>query len=86
MQNIFKTLALIILVSCSSSASEISSDDTDLLPYQIINEKIHYIEEPELSDSLCLLEDGFLNLKLANQKYYEDRRDKPTTIITKCCK
>lgn len=34
--------------------------------HQIINEKIYYIEEPELSDSLCLLEDGFLNLKLAN--------------------
>ena len=43
MQNIFKTLALFILVSCSSSASEISSDDTDLLPYQIINEKILFI-------------------------------------------
>ena len=43
MHNIFKTSALIILVSCSSSASEISSDDTDLLPYQIINEKILFI-------------------------------------------
>ena len=43
MHNIFKTSALIILVSCSSSASEISSDDLDLLPYQIINEKILFI-------------------------------------------
>ena len=27
-----------------------------------------------------------LNFKFANQKYYKDRRDWPTTIITKCCK
>ena len=26
------------------------------------------------------------NFKFANQKYYRDRRDWPTTIITKCCK
>ena len=27
-----------------------------------------------------------LNFKVANQKYHKDRRDWPTTIITKCCK
>ena len=27
-----------------------------------------------------------LNFKFANQKYYKDRRDWPTTIFTKCCK
>ena len=27
-----------------------------------------------------------INFKFVNQKYYEDRRDWPTTIITKCCK
>ena len=27
-----------------------------------------------------------INFKFANQKYYKDRRDGLTTIITKCCK
>ena len=27
-----------------------------------------------------------INFKFVNQKYYEDRRDELTTIITKCCK
>ena len=34
--------------------------------HQIINEKIHYVEEPEISDPLCFMENGFINLKLAN--------------------
>ena len=43
MQKILYCLALSFLFSCSTSASEISSDDSDLLPYQIINEKILFI-------------------------------------------
>ena len=43
MQKVLYCLALSFLFSCSTSASEISSDDTDLLPYQIINEKILFI-------------------------------------------
>ena len=34
--------------------------------HQIINEKVHYIEEPEFSDPLCFLENGYVYLKLAN--------------------
>ena len=34
--------------------------------HQIINEKVHYIEEPEITDPLCLMENGYINLKLAN--------------------
>ena len=34
--------------------------------HQIINEKVHYIEEPEITDPLCFLENGYINLKLAN--------------------
>ena len=34
--------------------------------HQINNTKIHYVEEPEISDPLCLMEDGYINLKLAN--------------------
>ena len=34
--------------------------------HQIINEKIYYVEEPEISDPLCFMENGFINLKLAN--------------------
>jgi len=43
MQKVLYCLALSFLFSCSTSASEISSDDSDLFPYQIINEKILFI-------------------------------------------
>ena len=43
MLNIFKTLALIILVSCSSNATETSSEETSYPPLLIINEKILFI-------------------------------------------
>lgn len=43
-----------------------SNNCTVFEEHQIINEKVFYIDEPEISDPLCFMESGSILLKLAN--------------------